>query len=296
MMIIAKLPSPLHHLILLLFILGPWGWISCRDNTFRQGKFFAGNRYVTAETLNRGKTLYTEYCLPCHGFRGDGKGHSAKGLAVPPRDFTQGLYKFGQVVAGELPHDKDFYKIIKEGLHGTAMIPWDMREGQMDAVVQYIKTFALETWEGREKALGRPIVPIPDPYELARKKSAIQRGKVVYHIIGECQTCHSGHVGKNEFVQMYQKINGSPPDLETSFDASFYQVKPQESEYGVMTIPPDFTWHSVRSAQTLEDLYIRIAAGVGGTAMPSWKGTLEDEDIWAIAYYVKELMERRQRK
>ena len=100
--------------------------LSCSDNSFQEGKFFAGNIYVPAKTLNTGKMLYTEYCMPCHGVKGDGKGVSSKGLTVPPRDFTKGLYKFGRVEAGGPPRDEDFYRIIKRGLHGTAMIPWDM--------------------------------------------------------------------------------------------------------------------------------------------------------------------------
>jgi mono/diheme cytochrome c family protein len=34
-----------------------------------------------------------------------------------------------------------------------------------------------------------------------------------------------------------------------------------------------------------------LNAGVGGTSMPAWKGVLEDDQIWAVAYYVKSLME-----
>ena len=262
---------------------------SCSDNSFREGKFFAGNIYVTAKTLNNGKMLYTEYCMPCHGVKGDGKGVSSKGLRVSPRDFTKGLYKFGRVDAEGPPRDEDFYRIIKKGLHGTAMIPWDMGKGQMYAVVQYLKTFAPEVWEGKEKALGNPIIPPKDPYGIARKQSAIVRGRDVYHAVGECQTCHRGYMQQDQFKKIYQKINGSVPEI----DETFYQVKLQESEYGKMTVPPDFTWHDVRSAETVEELFVRIAAGVGGTAMPGWQGTLEDEDIWAISYYVKSLMEKR---
>ena len=65
----------------------------------------------------------------------------------------------------------------------------------------------------------------------------------------------------------------------------------QDSDHGYATMPPDFTWHRVRSAQSVEDLYIRLAAGVGGTGMPAWKGTIEDDEIWAVAYYVRSLMD-----
>ena len=273
-------------LLVVLFLL------SCKDHGFRKGRFFAGELYASRETLNTGKVIYTEYCMPCHGVKGDGKGPSSKGLTVPPRDFTQGIYKFGRVESGTLPTDEDFHRIIKKGLKGTAMIPWDMSKNQIHAVVQYIKTFAPSVWEGKDKKIGTPVLPTKDPYGLARRQSALKRGEEVYHVIGECQTCHQGYLSEEKFKKMYFKVNRSHPDL----DDSFYQVKQQESEYGVVTIPPDFTWHEVRSAGTVEDLYVRISAGVGGTSMPGWRDTLEDGDIWAVAYYVKSLMDKREKK
>ena len=61
---------------------------------------------------------------------------------------------------------------------------------------------------------------------------------------------------------------------------SLNRLKPQESEYEAMTLPPDFTWDPIRSADSIEELAFRIAAGVGGTTMPAWKDTIEDEEIW----------------
>src|SRR5205085_756480 len=41
---------------------------------------------------------------------------------------------------------------------------------------------------------------------------------------------------------------------------------------------------------TRTDLFRTIACGIGGTAMPMWKGSIEDKDIWAIAYFVDSLI------
>ena len=76
----------------------------------------AGAGVVTKDTLYLGKTTYMEYCFACHGVNGDGKGVASKGLIPPPRDFTQGIYKFGWVMAGDLPTDDDFKRIIRKGL------------------------------------------------------------------------------------------------------------------------------------------------------------------------------------
>lgn len=258
--------------------------VSCSESHFREDKIFAGGLYVEKDVLNKGKQIYTEYCMPCHGVDGDGKGVAAKAMKVPPRDFTSGVYKFGEVLAGELPHDKHFYKILEKGLHGTAMLPWDLTEDQMFAVVQYIKTFAPEKWEGKDKKLGEQIVLTKDPYGVAHRQAAIEAGKKVYHGEAACWSCHRAYAPKAELAKL---SDSAVADI----DETAYQVKPQETEWGFKNIPPDFTWHTVRSAETVEELYIRLAAGVGGTAMPSWKDTVTDEQIWALSHYVKYLMD-----
>ena len=70
---------------------------------------------------------------------------------------------------------------------------------------------------------------------------------------------------------------------------------------------PDFTWHQLRSitqidtsaspeeqakqrTQERKDLFQAIATGIGGTAMPTWKDAITDDEIWALAYYVESLM------
>lgn len=260
----------------------------CKENHFKKDVVMAGGKYVTAETLNYGKSVYTEYCMPCHGVTGDGNGVASKGMAVPPRNFKLGLIKFGNVASGELTHDDAIARSLRVGLKGTAMLPWDLKEKQTDAVIQYIKTFSPKTWFGKDKELGEKIVATKDPYGLARKTQAIEKGKKVYHGVANCQSCHRGYVNLQEFNQI---LVATGEDKVRELDEDFYKIKMQDSDHGYASMPPDFTWHRVRSAQSVEDLYIRLAAGVGGTGMPAWKGTIEDDEIWAVAYYVRSLMD-----
>jgi mono/diheme cytochrome c family protein len=267
--------------------------VACSDNTFKEDKVFAGGLVVSRHDLNAGKMLYTEYCMACHGAEGDGRGIAAKGMQVPPRDLTMGVYKFGTVLAGELPHDEDFYKALREGLHGTAMLPWDMSDHQMYQVVQYIKTFAPEAWEGKDKELGNKITIVErDPYGKAHRNAALERGKVVYHATAQCIACHRAYVSFPELSKINEQEFGSALDV-AFYDPDMYFSRPQPSQYGFSTLPPDMTWHHVRSAQTVDEIYIRLLAGVGGTAMPSWEGTLSNEDIWAVSHYVHHLMQLR---
>ena len=168
------------------------------------------------------------------------------------------------------------------------MLPWDLSPQQMRAVWQYIKTFAPKIWIGKDKELGKKVTLSKDPYSLARKQSAIAKGKEVYHISASCQTCHPGHVAKEELNAMSLKIDGEGID---ELEENFYYSKLQESEHGASTMPPDFTWDLVRSGDSISALAYRIATGIGGTTMPAWKDTITDDEIWAVAYYVRHLIE-----
>ena len=271
--------------------------VSCSGGDFKESRTFIGNKVVDVDTLNLGKQVYTEYCMACHGVKGDGNGVAAKGSFPTPRNFKQGLYKFGYVADGGLPTDADFHRIIKNGLKGTAMLTWALSDRQIDAVTQYIKTFAPQVWQNKDGVVGTPIEFTADPFTLARKDYAISRGKEVYHFVANCQTCHRAYIDHTEFDALNKKINGET--AVTTFDEDMYKVKLQESEYVYFDskdrfaqfAPPDFTHHSVRSAQTVEELYKRISSGVTGTGMPAWKGTLEEGDVWAVAYYVRSLMD-----
>ena len=60
-------------------------------------------------------------------------------------------------------------------------------------------------------------------------------------------------------------------------------------EAAISILPPDFTVNRIRSGATASEIYRVIAAGIPGTAMPQWKDSIPDEDIWAIAHYVQHL-------
>jgi hypothetical protein len=75
--------------------------------------------------------------------------------------------------------------------------------------------------------------------------------------------------------------------------ADLYFPVAKDSDYGVKILPPDFTFNELRGGETLEDIYRAIAAGIGGTAMPTWKNVLPEPDLWAMTYYVRWLIAMR---
>ena len=259
---------------------------ACERTPFTESKTFAGGKVVSAATLNLGYTTYQEYCVQCHGVKGDGNGPSSKGLIPPPRNLTQGLYKFANVPYGELPHDADFHRIIRYGLKGSAMLPWDISDERLEAVTHYIKTFAAATWEGGEKPLGVKVAATPDPYGSEKRAEAVERGAKVYHIVAQCTTCHRGYATKDELNAWNREINNAPLG---EIEENFYALKLQDSEYNYKVAPPDFTYHELRSIHSTDDIYQRLVYGVTGSGMPGWKDVVSDDDLWALTYYVESL-------
>ncbi|HXH29558.1 MAG TPA: cytochrome c [Bacteriovoracaceae bacterium] len=276
----------------LTIILLPLLVISCsKSGSFKEEKILAG-KTVSADTLNLGQNTYAEYCIQCHGEKGDGKGVSSPGMFPPPRNLTQGQYKFANVVAGELPHDEDFYRIIRNGLRGTAMLPWDISDDRLDAVTQYIKTFAPAVWEGKDKVPGTKFHFPGDPFGVKNVPAAVAKGSKAYHVTAACIQCHRGYETKDAISEFNKEINGAPL-AAADFAADLYNVKPQDSEYGYKVIPPDFTYHVTRTTVDPESTVLRLMYGVHGSGMPGWKDVVTDEELWALAYYVQSLQELR---
>jgi mono/diheme cytochrome c family protein len=246
-----------------------------------------GGRSVSAAALEHGRFVYTGYCRPCHGDQGDGKGVAAPGLQPPPRDLRLGVYKFAAVAAGQLPTDADFVRIIHGGLHGTAMQAWDVPAAELDDLIQYVKAFS-PRW--RSETPGDPIVPTPDPWA-GREAEGVDRGKRVYHGLAQCAVaCHPAYGTKAEIYAFTKELTSMSV---RDFRIGYYDPVAKDSDYGFKILPPDFTFTPLRAGDAVSDIYRTIASGIGGTAMPTWKNVLPEPDLWALAHYVRSLVDLR---
>ena len=79
---------------------------------------------VTPKLLSLGRSLYQAQCASCHGDKGDARGPLAAKLRPVPTDFTRGVFKIRSTPTGSLPTDRDLFRTLTRGLHGTAMQPW----------------------------------------------------------------------------------------------------------------------------------------------------------------------------
>lgn len=262
-----------------------------------------GIRFTSVETLvKEGETAYVRHCVGCHGAAGDGKGEAATFLFPKPRNFTLAHFKFSSTRSGRLPTDADLKRSIRNGLKGSAMPGFSaLSERTLDGLVAYIKTFSPK-WASQDTA---PPIPIhEDPYRSNPDKTeAIRRGEVVYHGYVTCWSCHPAYVS-TEKINEYLVACGS--ESRSGFRPNLDGVEVKPNVEGELVYPTDFRRDFVRSGSQIDDLYRVISAGLTGTAMPTWVDAMhvaakepggpplvQPSDLWAMAYYVQDLIAQR---
>jgi mono/diheme cytochrome c family protein len=215
---------------------------------------------LDADMRSLGAQLYTQHCAICHGPNGDGRGLRATGLLPPPRDFTKGVFAFRSTPSGTLPTDEDLWKVISNGLHGTAMVPWiSLSENERWALVAYVETFSPRF------ATEVRVTPVTLPKPLQATPDLLAQGKQLY--LQDCATCH-GVEGRG---------NGS-----AVIDGSSRQMRPRDITGGVF-----------ERGSSMEDIYLTLRTGLNGTPMLSFENALTPPQTWAVAAYVRSLISKR---
>jgi mono/diheme cytochrome c family protein len=110
---------------------------------------------VTEANLQRGKEVFLQRCVGCHGLTGDGKGPAATFMSPPPADFTD---KDDACCGGDTGPGDFYYRILR-GWPGTAMENFGERLSVDDIwrVVLFLKTIP-------NKTLQKDRIPEPSDY------------------------------------------------------------------------------------------------------------------------------------
>ena len=106
--------------------------------------WLAGNALpVNDANLLRGKEIFLERCVACHGPSGDGKGPGARFMSPPPADFTD---KDDACCGGDTGPGDFYYRVLR-GWNGTAMENFGERLSVDDIwrVIMFVKTIPNHT-------------------------------------------------------------------------------------------------------------------------------------------------------
>ncbi len=209
-----------------------------------------------------GRTLYEQECSVCHGTKGDGKGPFANALFPRPRDFTGGLFRYRSTPTGQLPTDQDLYRVVYRGLPGTTMPAWSQFLHQEE--IQEINTYLKEFSKRFTKEPPTEVVTIPSVPTVTQEGLAM--GKELFADMG-CISCHGKDgKGKGSASPYLKTAEGDPASTRDLTDK----------------------W-SFRDGHTPEDVFQRLATGMDGSPMPSYRGLVSDERLWDLVFYILSL-------
>jgi len=227
--------------------------------------FIAGPAAAKPGDVARGKDIYDHRCAVCHGAEGDGAGAAKDLLNPPPRDFSSGNYKIKTSSFEDMvPNDEDVFRMIRDGMPGTAMPGWKdlLVERDIWDLVAYVKTFA--------KYDKPPDKQVDYGTKIASSADSIAKGKKLFEDGDRCVECH----GKSGKGSASKRLKG---------------------DAGERTWPRNLTkaW-TFRGGSKPEDIFARISTGIAGTEMPSFadpasKKKLSVEERWHVANYVASL-------
>jgi cytochrome c oxidase cbb3-type subunit 2 len=208
-----------------------------------------------------GASLYLTRCASCHGENGDGKGPVAARLSVPPTNFLLGVYKLRSTPTGSIPTREDLFRTVTRGIHGTPMLPWkQLRTDERWALVYHLQGFSVRF--KYETPAATILVPRP-PRETDVLR---ERGEDLYGRL-RCAQCHGEQgAGNGPAADVYRHTTG-----------------------GRAVRIRDFTRGRFIRGAEMSDIYLTLRTGVEGTPMGSYDG-LPDQDIWALASYVRSLV------
>ncbi len=213
--------------------------------------------------LSVGKKAYDLHCARCHGITGAGDGVDARKFYPRPRDLSYGVYKFRSTVSGTPPTDEDIFHTITVGLPGSNMPDWKhLPEETRWQLVYYLKSLS-DIFEEESEVVS---ITTPDP---GHKGANLKVGREVYDKLG-CASCH-GEQGL---------ANGT--SAAGLVDDWGMAIRPANLSQG---------WN-YRGGKEPSDIMMRFLAGIDGSGMPSYMGTVTEEEAWHISYYVAAMQEQ----
>jgi mono/diheme cytochrome c family protein len=173
-----------------------------------------------------GLRLFANYCVGCHGLKGEGDGPGAAGLRPKPANLAAHRYTDEQVVAA-----------LWNGVAGTAMPAW--RDQPLDRIAHLV-TAVQSMNTGADTG--------------ATDAAQLETGARVY--AANCTQCH-GERGAGD-----------------GFSAASLAVAPANFQ---------------RQRPSLDYALRVIAGGVAGTPMAPWTSRIKEDELLAVAQYVRSL-------
>jgi mono/diheme cytochrome c family protein len=246
---------------------------------------------IDVARLNLGRDTYTTECIGCHGESGDGAGAAARYLAPRPRNFRKGVFKFTSTEPGGKPLRRDLFRTVTQGLAGSSMPSFPLlSEEKRWSAVEYVRYLALRgEFEELMLSLAVEDEELPDALEIAdivRTRWSETKARIVMPSVPEtANDAASVERGRVLFLDAARANCAACHGAEGRGDGA--SAGAYRDDWGYPIRPRDFTAGVFRSGASNADLWVTISAGIKGTPMGSFGGTLTAEEIWDLVHFVQ---------
>ena len=220
---------------------------------------------ATKEDIKKGRDIYLENCVWCHGLEGKGDGVAAPWLVVKPTNFQSGNFKIRSTLPEMPPTDGDLLLTVRYGMPGSSMPSYEgiLSEQEQSHVVAYIREGLLK--KGSSRNWKGDLANIDYGTRIPPSEESIARGSLLYKET-ECANCH-GENGRGDGNLKLRNADGSlilPTDLTKSWNFRGNRRDPYNPKH----------------------VFRALSAGMDGTPMPSFIDDLTIDERWDLANYV----------
>lgn len=212
----------------------------------------------------KGQHIFRSQCSPCHGKTGRGNGPWAVNLAVKPRDFRLGVFKFRSTPYGKLPTNDDLRRTIRNGISGTAM-PFfkNLTDADVNGLIVYLQSLSKRWKDEKNYAKAIPLPKTPAWFK------------------NDEQLATHSKLGASKFAELCTSCHGSKGKGDGLAAKGLMDV------WKNPITPADLTNEHHKSGDAPADIYRTIANGLDGTPMLGFYPTIKQEEIWNLVAFIK---------
>ncbi|QPJ62335.1 MAG: cytochrome c [Candidatus Nitronauta litoralis] len=221
----------------------------------------------------RGKTIYREYCMQCHGATGGGDGPAASGLEPKPAVHSK-------MALDQFPMDY-LYNVVYYGGKAVGKSPympyWGLTLG--DQGVADVITYMRETFKGGEEMAAAPG----------------KKGR------GDCPQKRNTKAVSFKYKNKKNPLKPTPANLKAGEELFQKKAKPMACQLchgkhgdgkgpggaGINPSPRNFTCGETMKDISDGQLFGITREGSPGTAMPAFKN-LKDKEVWQLILYIRQ--------